>query len=237
LMAALAVGMIVLLGAAALLGGSGEGYQRVGGSLDAAGEARAALSQLASDLSVARFHRDAPVEASNLPWPSDRIGFLALQAADAQSDSGRIGDLCAVHWYLADIDMGGRSVRCLMRGFRESGETFDALASGGVGGLFGERPRIDEPVAFGVLAYEVRPLRRGRSGAWLDWQPGADTAPEAVDVRLVIARRDLAARLRTAADWNGGGGPGKSPGDPAKAAENPDLEIYQARIRYGSAAK
>jgi hypothetical protein len=193
-------------------------------------EARAAIDRLAADLSSARHHEDGVLEKSTSAWALDRIGFLSLQPADAQSDSGRIGDLCAVNWHVRDLVIGGRTVRCLMRGCRESAETFKALGEDRLAQLFAGQPAADEPVAFGVVSFEARPKMLDSGGRWIDWVPNPATGPRALDVRLVIARRELAAKLVDPSDWDGG----RLLGPPGGAESNKDLEIYGALIRYGN---
>ena len=234
LMCSMAVGTIVLLAAASLLGTSGDGYGRVGGTVASEREARAILTQLSSDLSSARFHKDTKFEPQGKAWPSDHLGFLSLQPAEAQSDNGRIGDLCAVSYYLTDLTIGGRTVRCLMRGFRESSETFQALADDRVAPLFDGRDHIDEPVAFGVVSFEAKPKTRDQSGKWIDWAENDTRGPDGLDIRLVIARRDLAGRLRTPSDWDGSTGPGKALGPPGEAERNENLQVYRTLIRFGN---
>lgn len=237
LMCSMAIGSVILLAAASLLGSSGDGYERVGGGVAAEREARALMTQLAADLSTARFHENGVIEKSTAAWPSDRLGFLSLQAPDAQSKAGRIGDLCAVNYYLKDLTTNGRTTRCLMRGFRESADTFAALRNGSVAGLFTEQPGLDEPVAFGVVSFQARPKTRDPSGHWVDWdQSSRPSGPEALDVRLVVARRALAGRLKQPADWNGAGSSGKLLGEPSEAARHKDLEVYQTLIRFGNDA-
>jgi hypothetical protein len=65
-----------------------------------------------------------------------------------------------------DVDFGKGTVRCLMRGFRESEDTFAALRDGTVPDLFTEGPR-DEPVAFGIVGF-----RRTAAGPWRDRRMG-----------------------------------------------------------------
>ncbi len=234
LMCSMAIGSIILLAAAMLLGSSGDGYERVGGGVAAEREARAVMEQLASDLSSATFHKDALMEKSTASWSADKLGFLSLQPAQAQSDAGHIGDLCAVNYYIKDLTIGGKNVRCLMRGFRESVETFKALSDSAVPSLFVARNNIDEPVAFGVVSFEARPKSRDNSGKWIDWTKNDLIGPEALDVRLVVARRSLAGRLKKAADWDGGGTDGKLLGAPSEAGRNKNLEVYGTMIRYGN---
>ncbi|MEX1116394.1 MAG: prepilin-type N-terminal cleavage/methylation domain-containing protein [Akkermansiaceae bacterium] len=236
LMFSMAIGSIILILAATMLGSSGDGYERVGGSVASEREARALITQLASDLSTAEFHKDSVIEKSGESWPAARLGFLSLQPAAAQTDAGRIGDLCAVNYYIKDVLIGGRTVRCLMRGFRESNDTFQGVKAGLLGPLFEEQPKLDEPIAFGVVAFEARPRSRDASGQWIDWVVNDLSGPEAIDIKLVIARRELAGKLKSTGDWNGTGSAGKLLGNPTQADRNKDLEIYAATLRFGNHA-
>ena len=230
MMLSMAIGTVILLTAASALGSFGDGYERIGGDVAVEREARAVISQLTADLSTARFHRDGLLEKSATVWPSDRIGFFSLQPADAQTDAGRIGDLCTVNYYLKDLTVSGRTVRCLMRGFRESAESFKALGNGSVPALFRPRDRVDEPVAFGVVSFEARPKSRDESGKWVDWIRNDETSPQALAVRLIFARRGFSARLKHPDDWNGK----RLLGKPSEAGGNENLEIYEAMIRFGN---
>lgn len=241
LMFSMAIGSIILILAATMLGTSGDGYERVGGTVATEREARALIGQLSSDLATAKFQKDSKFEKSSTSWPVDGIGFLSLQPALAQSDSGRVGDLCAVNYYIDDLDIGGRKLRCLMRGFRESKETFEALRNDTVASLFtkkvgSDNKTIDEPVAFGVVSFEARPKTRDASGNWVDWVKNDTTGPDAIDLKLVIARRSLVGKLKTASDWDGAGNTAKLLGTTDKAALNKDLEVYSTTLRFGSYA-
>ncbi len=233
LMASMAVGMIVLLIAVSVLGSTGDGYERVGGGVGAEREARALITQLTADLATARFNKDTVFEKSSANWPTDRLAFLTLQPSDAQSDTGRIGDLCAVNYYIKDLQIGNKTVRCLMRGFRESEETFQALRNGKLDTLFTPLDR-DEPVAFDVLSFEARPKSRGTSGNIDDWQKSDDQGPQILDVKLIVARRELAGKLNTTSDWDGAGKTALLLGQPAEALRNRNLEAYGTLIRFGN---
>lgn len=233
LLVSMAIGTAVLLLAVGVLGRTGDGYDRIGGSVSTEREARAVLSQISSDLTTARFHPNQVFEKAGGGWSRDRIGFLSLQPADAQSTEGRIGDLCAIHYYIKDLETEGRIVRCLMRGFRESAETFDALKGGSITPLFTPRDR-DEPIAFGVVSFEAKPKTRDQTGIWQDWTTGLTTSPQAIELRLVIARRDLSAKFTSSADWDGGGTTGKLLGTPENAARNRSLETFGSLIRFGN---
>lgn len=234
LLVSMVIGTMVLLAAASLLGSSGDSYERVGGGVATDREARALISQLGSDLSTAVFHKDGVIEKSGDSWPADKLGFLSLQPAGAQTDKERIGDLCAVNYYIKDETIAGKTVRCLMRGFRESKDTFAALENDTVARLFSARDKIDEPVAFGVVSFEARPKSRDASGAWIDWVENDTKAPEAFELRLVVARRELAGRMKTSADWDGETPAGKQLGSLAEAHKNRYLEVYGAMIRFGN---
>lgn len=233
LMCSMAIGAIILLAAASLLGSSGEGYERVGGGVVTEREARAIMTQLSEDLSTAVFHGDGVFDSKSGSWGGGKLGFLTLQAADAQTEEGRIGDLCAVNYYVSDLTINGRTVRCLMRGFRESEETFGALGKSNISSLFTAKADTDEPVAFGVVAFEARPKSRDNNGKWVDWKKNKTSGPEALDVKLVIARRGLIGKLKTEADWDGGGNAGKLLGKPEEADRNPNLVTYGTLIRFG----
>ena len=232
LLVTMAIGSVILFVAASLLSKAGDGYERGSGSVAAEREARALLHQIGSDLAKAEWHKDTQFKNNDSDWKQGDLGFLALQPDDAQSEEKRNADLCAVHYYLKDIEVGGVTVRCLMRGFRESGEVFEALKDGTPVALF-KTEVTDEPVAFGVLSFEAQPLERTANGRWEDWKEGGLTqAPAAVRVRLVIARRELLGKLTTPEEWN------SSPlrGKPDQALNNPNLETYEAIQRYGNDA-
>jgi prepilin-type N-terminal cleavage/methylation domain-containing protein len=243
LMAAMAVGAIVLMVAAQMLGKAGGDYSRISGGVETEREMRAALGQIESDAATARPVAGQVFETRTDRWPSHRIGFLCLQPPAAQSDKGRVGDLCAVNYYLKDLRVGGRVVRCLMRGFRESGETFAMLRAGGsLAGLFAESAR-DEPVAFGVVAFEAGPVKRAADGSWQPWKapeksrqdagaPAAD-GPEALRVRLVVATREMMGKLQTPDDWDGKGEAGQRLGPPGEASRNPGLRTGEILAGFG----
>lgn len=241
-MFSMAIGSIILILAATMLGSSGDSYERVGGSVATEREARALITQLASDLATAKFHKDGVIEKSATTWAADRLGFLSLQPPQAQTDKERIGDLCAVQYYIKDLTIGGKNVRCLMRRFTESKDTFTALKTDTVGDLFPSPDSIDpittndEPIAFGVASFEAQPRSRNAEGVWSNWEPNDTTGPETLDIKLVIVRRDLMGKLKTAADWDGGGTAGKLLGDPAKTDLSKDLEVYKTTLRFGNHA-
>jgi prepilin-type N-terminal cleavage/methylation domain-containing protein len=248
LMAAMAVGAIVLLMAAEMLGRTGADYGRISGGVGTERETRAALGQIQSDaaMAVPATGQIFDTRSQQGDWPSHRLGFLCLQPPEAQSDDGRIGDLCAVHYYLKDLKVGNQTVRCLMRGFCESAEAFSALRSGGnLRTLFTETER-DEPIAFGVLGFEAWPMKRDTKGNWLPWESPkksgnagnanaagtAPSTPDALRLRLVLATRETMGKLRTPDDWDGHGPTSHLLGTPSKANTNPNLRLAERLVPF-----
>ena len=234
LMCSMGIGATLLLIAVITLGRFGDGYERVGGGVATEREARALMARITSDLTTARFHKDGVLEKSSALWPNDRLGFLSLQPAHGQSDAGCIGDLCAVSYQIEDLLICGKTVRCLMRACRESRETFRALEDHQVAALFASRDPGGEPVAFGVISFEARPKSRDGSGRWIDWVKNDLVGPEAIELRLVVARRELAGKLKLPGDWNGVGVSGKLLGNPLEACGNSNLEVYATLIGFGN---
>lgn len=234
LMVSMGIGTVVLLLAAGALRAVGDGYGRGTDGVAAERESRAVLTQVAEDLAKAVAGRELLFEQGDQAWRTDRLGFLCLQPADAQSDAQRVGDLCAVVYYPRDLEIGGEMVRCLLRGFRGSVETFGALRQDDLSALFEPRP-ADEPVAFGVVSFVADPLRRGPAGEWSEWRAESDPewrGPDAVRLRLVIARRELLAKLRDAGAWD------SSPllGNPENPESSDQLEVYEILQSFSHAS-
>ena len=233
ILASTAIGAVVLLLAVASLNRTGNEYGRSTDGVAAEREARAILTQVAEDMSKASAY-SLEIEESNDGWRQDKLGFTCLQPADAQAKDEAIGDLCLVYYYVKDLEIGRETVRCLMRGFRSSDEVFRAVKDDSVEDLYEERT-VDEPVAFGVIAFEAEGLLRQKGGSWKVWKKNSDDPfaemPDVVRMKLVVARRELVAKLRTSEDWN------SSPliGDPQKAERSKLLEIYEITHPFGNA--
>jgi hypothetical protein len=230
----MAVGSIILLAAAAMLRNSGDGYERVSSGIGTEREARAVLNQIASDLAGAIFHKDMQFEKSSKDWADDRIGFLTMQPDEAQTDEKRIGDLCAINYRIEDITSEGRTIRCLMRGFRESSDVFNALRDDRLREVFEPKTKVDEPIAFGVLAFEARPKTLGNDGRWSDWIKNDSRGPDALELAMVLARRPLANRLKKSEDWDGATAVGRTIGQASEADRNRELETYRTLVRFGN---
>jgi prepilin-type N-terminal cleavage/methylation domain-containing protein len=237
LMFSMAIGSVILILAANLLGSAGTSYERISSSVSSEDDARTLLNQLAADLSSATQHQDTLIEKSTARWPIDRLGFLSVQPQEVQTLAGSIGDLCAVSYYVKDLEISHQTVRCLMRGFRESGETFKALHEQTVTTLLEPRDPQDEPVAFGVVSFEARPVMRDGQGKWIGWVRNKVTPPEALAIRLVLARRGLTAKLKLPADWDGSGSAQKLLGEASTADRHKDLKIYSTTFRFGNDSK
>jgi prepilin-type N-terminal cleavage/methylation domain-containing protein len=234
LMVSMTIGSLILLLAATVLGSSGEGYERIGGNVATEREARALFSQLTTDLATACFHKDTLFEKNTLSWSSDRLSVFSLQPSQAQTQAGRVGDLCTVNYFIKDLRIGGKVVRCLMRGFRESLVTFEGLRSRAVAPLFLEDSELDEPIVFGVVSFEVFPKTRNDFGGWIDWVRNDVKGPEVLDIKLILARRELSAQLKTSNDWDGQGPrASRLVGNPDLAERKKGLEIYRTQLQFG----
>jgi hypothetical protein len=236
-MFSMAIGTMILILAANLLGSAGGSYERISSSISNENDARALMNQLADDLSTASYHRDTVIDQSTACWPVDHLGFLSAQPQETQTLAGSVGDLCAVNYYLKDLEINHQTVRCLMRGFHESGDTFKALREQSTATLFEPRDPQDEPVAFGVVSFEARPVVRDDLGKWISWVKNDITHPEALTVRLVLARRGLIAKLKLPVDWDGTGPTQKFLGEPTAADRHKDLKIYSTTFRFGHDSK
>lgn len=232
MLASTAIGAIVLLVGVVALSDTGDEYGRSTDGVAAEREARAILTQVAEDMSKAV--RELEIENSGDGWRRDGFGFTCLQPRDAQAEEEAIGDLCLVSYYVKDLEIGRETVRCLMRGFRSSEEVFSALRTDSIESLYGDRS-VDEPVAFGVVSFEVDPLVRKAAGGWEPWEEDKEDPfagmPDAVRLKLVVARRELASKLRNVDDWD------NHPliGAPAEAENNKFLEIYEVTHSFGHA--
>lgn len=233
LLVAIVVGSILLLAASSFLGSSTDGYSRIAGSMATEREARALTQEIADELLAAHFHKDMLVERDSSSWVKGRIGFLTRMPVAAQAKSQQIGDLCAVHYYVRDLIIGGRATRCVMRGFRDSKAVFDGLRSDSIPALFAPDPVVDEPIAMRVLSFDVRPQVYDSSGRWADAPLPLVNSPDAVKVRLVVARPSISGRLKTTADWDGvSASIARDLGNPAEADRNRHLQIYESVIPF-----
>lgn len=235
LLVAMAIGAIVLLGASSFLASSSESYSRITGSISSERESRALIQQLFSEFPSSIFHEQMVVERDASTWPKGRVGFLCLMPADAQDPDQQIGDLCAVHYYLADLELNGKLTRCVMRGFSDSHLVFDALKSDDLSPLFVPNLDADEPVAMNVLSFEAVPQAIDEAtGRWLDMPLPIDSAPAGFKLRLIVARRSITGRLQTTADWDGTSAmAARDLGDPDEPERSTHLEVFESFVPFG----
>jgi len=200
LLLAMTAAMMVLLIAATALGDAGEKCGRVKAGVGTRREFRLGLVEWNADLASAVSGMPAHIYARQEHEAGDRFGFFLLRPPSKQSEAGALGDLCAVIYYLKDLEAHGQAVRCLTRGLRESAEVYAAIKEGGEEKLFEPRD-TDEPVMFGVVTFRARAKIR-KAGEWKDWDKKEEEKPHAVDWRIEVARRDLEQRLETPAQWD-----------------------------------
>ncbi|MBK1881382.1 prepilin-type N-terminal cleavage/methylation domain-containing protein [Luteolibacter pohnpeiensis] len=231
LLAAMIIGSMILLAAVTILGRTGDSYDQIGGNVSAQREARAALTQLSRDLSSSVYHEEEVFSKTGASWSTDRIGFLSLQPSEAQSTEKDIGDLCAINYYVADITSGGKTVRCLKRGFRNSLDTINAIKNSSIASLFQPDSQLDEEIAFGVVSFQARPkIRNPETSQLVDWDKSKSDSPEYIELQLVIARPDLAGKLKNADDWSNS----RLLGAPVNVDNTKGLEVYQTLVHFGN---
>jgi prepilin-type N-terminal cleavage/methylation domain-containing protein len=237
LMFAMAIGSITLILAGSLLNTAGTTYQRITETVSAENEARCLIDQLTADLATAIPHAETLIERSTASWPTDHLGLLFTQPPEAQDRTALIGDLCSVNYYLKDLKIGDQTIRCLMRGVTESRDTFIALREKSISSLFAPRLHLDEPVAFGVLSFVARPMTRNEQGKWIDFHETESQQLEALEVRLILARRNLIPKLKIPEDWNGIGQAETLLGDPLTPETNKNLKVFSILLKFGHESK
>ena len=80
-------------------------------------------------------------------------------------------------------------------------------------------------IAFGIMSFEAHPKQRGSDGKWIDWITNDSAGPEAFEIKIVIARPNLTAKLKLPADWDG-----RTPD------RDKDLDTYATILRFGNHA-
>lgn len=200
LLVAAALSAVLVAGAFAVMQVATTGYQRMTRREVLTGEAQLAIKALRDDFSRVVCREYLSVGVDHAEPGGSSLGMLRLMPRSSQTEAQAIGDLCAVRYYVKDLSFGERTMRCLMRGVSESADTFDALKHGACGELW-QPGMADEAVAYGVLAFALRPLQRGDDGAWQTWSKEQEGAPEAVEIVLVLASPEWAMRLETREQW------------------------------------
>ncbi|NJM36551.1 MAG: hypothetical protein HC845_01010 [Akkermansiaceae bacterium] len=71
-------------------------------------------------------------------------------------------------------------------------------------------------------------------GQWIDWIPSDQVIPQAVEIKLVLVRREMVSRLNHASDWDGGTAAGSALDPATDAGRNKNLEVYQTTFRFGN---
>ncbi len=234
LLVAMSISSFILLTCAWLLGNSSGSYTLIRSSIACDREARSAMSRLTTDLASAQYYQDILFEQSEVARSEDQLRFLTLKSPNEQSTPTYAGDLCAVNYEIRDLKISNKIVRCLVRGIRESKETFHALQSKNISTLFLENPALDEPIAFDVISFQAHPKRLDHDGVWQDWTPASSSKPEAIEIELVCVRPERAQQLQTSADWEKASQQIKDPTTAKRLKFHQHFKVYQGVLRYGN---
>jgi len=199
LMLAMAVVGVLLLTCGAVMRTGGDAQLAVMRQSAMQREARKVFGQLNHDLGAA----EARGWCGGSGGVGDPAGWFILGRLLDQRPSSAVGDLCAVDYQLQDVATGPDDavVRCLVRRQHDSGEVYDALRDRDATALWSSKLR-GEPLASGVICFELRPLLRDGPAAWRPWHPELSTMPDAVEVGLILASPALQQKLRTREDWD-----------------------------------
>lgn len=223
LMVAVSLAATLLVLASAALGWLGEGYGRSAGGVRAGREARAAMDQWSRDLAHRVKDERWWWKPGSQRWRRDEVGMLALAPEDSQEESEWVGDVVAVSYRVRDISLGGRVVRCLVRGQTDSAGVFAALRDGGDFDDLFQPGAAEEVVAFGVVKFQVEPLVWGPSGLQAATTVAEQERPDALRLELILVRPELMDAFATVEDWDGAA----RLGEPAEARESKHLEVYE----------
>jgi len=217
LLVSMALGSIILLTAATMLGEAGDSYGHVTRGIHAEREARAALSRISADVRAALDQQGALRLDSG-----GKIGFLTTLPGSAQNKTLRIGDLCAVVYQLKDLESDNRIVRCLTRTVHESSETYRAIKEGNVGEILSRADEDAEPLAIGVMKCSFMPKTRRSDGTWEEWKESSEHMPDSIEIKITVANREESKRWTQARDW-----------DEPSELENGKATTRSMMIRYG----
>lgn len=225
---AMTAGLLTLLLTAML--GTSKNYDSMSQQIDTRVEARAALGLLTRDVGAFAGEMRVSEKDTAAGWAIDSFSFLSRQSTAAQTLENAESELCHVFYYPAySIDDEQQRVgsRKLYRGLLDSAETFDHAVAGKEFDLPTPTPETDEPVAFGVVSFDVEVLKRSAGGSFSEWTDGDDDPPALVEITLVVTHRQILPRLPNADDWESADG---ALGTPETAEQNRDLYHYETRI-------
>lgn len=198
MMAALAVSAILILTCGVMMRTAEEDRAALASGIAWEREADRISEVLRGDLSTAHgehWHEDMGEGVCE-------VGWLTLKSMRAQSGSKAVGDLCAVGYRLVDRKVGADRVqRTLLRQQLDSATVFEAIMADAMESLWTMTSEA-EPLAGGVLLFEIWPLLRDGSESWQPWYSVLNAMPQAVELRLVLASPELQKRLKSSEDWD-----------------------------------
>lgn len=209
LIIAMGMAVTVMLVVVSVMAAGSDGYGQANRRVIANVEARAALTAVADDVAGMLFDDNFVLKTGDGTWPSGELSFLTLKPRGAQDASKASGDLCFVHYYTAVTrqleEERGPYSRKLYRRLVSSSEVMDALRDGKTFDTPVADPTRDEdePVAFNVVQFSLRPKLLEAGGTAKDWRTG-DRRPDFMEVLLRVTDNETAGLLRNETDWEGG---------------------------------
>lgn len=197
LLTAMAITSLMMFALLSLVGQSSTNYRISQRKVSAIADSRALFHFLENDLS-SRVGNTKFFLRTN---PANHSEFAFIRTRDAQ-DSNATGDLATCVYYVAysNDDANSGSPK-LFRRTLDGPSTQRLLEQGNAATFPATDPTMDDPIAYNIVRFEVRPLRRAADGSWQPWLDTATTAPEVLEITLDLTDDFSAQRLSQEAQW------------------------------------
>lgn len=197
LLTAMAVTSLMMFALLSMVGQSSTNYRISQRKVNALADSRALFHFLENDLAS----RVAETKFFLRTSPSNHSEFAFIRARDAQ-DSNATGDLSASLYYVAftNDDANSGSPK-LFRRTLDGPTTQRLLEAGNTAPFPAIDPAVDDPIAYNIVRFEIRALRRATDGSWQPWIETPGTAPEQLELTLELTDDVSAQRLTQEAQW------------------------------------
>lgn len=208
LLSAMGVASILMLTLLSLAGQGSRGYQQTQRRANIQAESRAVLHFMARDLSTrlpgTRWLRKDGDGVPGDPGHDQLAYFRVLDSAERKLDKDGGDVSLAVYQVRFTADRNGVVSPKLYRRLEPSGASQEMLLQGkALAEMPAVDPARDEVVAFNVVSFRARLLKRGADGKWVEWKDGDSGEPVAIDLELGLVDDNTAGRLRSEQDWKG----------------------------------
>jgi hypothetical protein len=199
LLTAVAVTSLMMFALLSMVGQSSTNYRVSQRKVSALADSRALFHFIENDLSS----RVGDTKFFFRTNPANHSEFAFIRMRDAQ-ESNATGDLAACVYYVAfSIDDANSGSPKLYRRTLDGPNTQRLLEAGNAAAFPATDPTIDEPIAYNIVRFGMRALRRAADGSWQPWIETSDTAPEQLEIIIDLTDDLSAQRLTQEAQWLG----------------------------------